>query len=112
MSMSIKTVSGMVHAQGAVGSTVVTENLDCELSDRMSVCPRVLELKKSGKCRVPVRIFNMSAKVVEIKPKSLLCGLSEVKVLRHVDPFNESIDSVDSKKSESSCLKEEVEKLG
>ena len=86
--MSIKTVPGVVSAQGDTGSTVVTENLDCELSDRVSVCPRILELKKSGNCRIPVRIFNMTAKIVEIRPKSILC---DVKVIRRIDPFDDSV---------------------
>lgn len=48
------------------------------------MCPRVVNLK--GKtCRVPVRIFNMTAKVADIKPRTVLCGLNEVKVMRHLD---------------------------
>ena len=34
-----------------------------------------------------VRIFNISAKTLEIQPKSSLCELHEVKVLRSVDPI-------------------------
>ena len=37
MPMSIKTMSGMVSAQGDTGSIVVTENLDCDLSDRVKL---------------------------------------------------------------------------
>ena len=42
------------------------------------------EKKKSTSASV--RIFNMSAKVLTIKPRSDICELHEVKVLRHADP--------------------------
>ena len=38
---------------------------------------------------MPLRIFNMSAKVLTIGPKSDLFELHEVKVLRNVDPVAE-----------------------
>ena len=38
---------------------------------------------------MPVRIFNILAKVLTIGPKSDLCELQEVKVLRNVDPVGE-----------------------
>ena len=50
-------------------------------------------MEKTGKTqRVHVRIYNMSAKSIKIKPNSDLCELHEVKVLRNIDP-------IDSKKS-------------
>ena len=61
----------------------MTESLSDDLSD-VSVCPRVVNVKGST-CRVPVRIFNMTAKAMVIKPKTHLCSLNEVKVVRHVD---------------------------
>ena len=51
----------------------------------LSVCPRVGSVKSLGKNRIPVRIFNMTTKVVYLKPKSIICGLKEVKVMRHTD---------------------------
>ena len=54
------------------------------VSDVLSVCPRVVSVKGRF-CRLPVRIFNMTAKVVEVKPKTTLCTLSEVKVILHID---------------------------
>ena len=69
--------------------SAVTEQTDTA-SSRIGVCPRVVTLNKPGKIdRVPVRIFNMSAKVLTIPPKSILCQLQEVKVLRHCDPVND-----------------------
>ena len=88
--MSIKVMSGMVNTKHHDGFTALTENVECSLSDKVSVCPRVVELSKGGKTRIPVRIFNITAKVVEIKPKSVLCGLNEVKIVRHIDPIEES----------------------
>ncbi len=41
--------------------------------------------------KVPVRIFNMSAKTIKIRPQSILCELQDVKLLRHIeDPLNTS----------------------
>ena len=50
------------------------------------MCPRVVALDKAGQNqRVPVRVFNMSAKAITVAPHTILCQLQEVKVLRHVD---------------------------
>ena len=55
-------------------------------SSRLGVCPRVVKLDAVGKYqRVPVRLYNISATRVEIAPKSNLCELQEVKVLRQAD---------------------------
>ncbi len=55
-------------------------------STRIGVCPRVVTLDKIGRNqRIPVRIFNMSAKAITIKPQTMLCQLQEVKLLRHMD---------------------------
>ena len=65
--------------------TAVTEQTE-GASSKIGVCPRVVSLDKVGnKQRIPVRIFNMSAKVTKIKPKAALCELHKVKLLRHVD---------------------------
>jgi len=81
---AIKTVSGIVNVKNGESKNALTENIEQSFSNQISVCPRVVELKKEGKNRIPVRIYNMTAKVVEIKPKSILCGLNEVKVVRHI----------------------------
>ena len=89
----VKTVSGFVRKKQNVDSAV-TESCENVFSCNIGVCPRVVTLSKPGKNgRVPVRIFNMSAKVVHIPAKAVLCELHEVKVLRSVDPFQANGDS-------------------
>jgi spore maturation protein SpmA len=51
----------------------------------LGVYPRVVNVKSPGKNRIPVRIFNMTAKVVYLKTKSTICGLNEVKVMRQLN---------------------------
>ncbi|XP_053403276.1 uncharacterized protein LOC128558360 [Mercenaria mercenaria] len=51
--------------------SVVTEPSEKGYSSRFTVCPRVVKLDDPGNtARVPVRVFNMSAKAVEIPEKS------------------------------------------
>ena len=83
--METITISGLVRKQKHVDSAV-TEPTD-RASSKLGVCPRVVALNKPGKnARVPIRTFNMSAKVLTLQPKSLLCQLQEVKVLRSCTP--------------------------
>ena len=50
------------------------------------MCPRVVALDKTGQNqRLPVRVFNMSAKTITVTPHTTLCELQEVKVLRLID---------------------------
>ena len=78
------TFSGLVRKEKGV-ETAVTENTE-NASSRIGVCPRVVALDKAGQNqRVPVRVFNMSAKAITVAPHTTLCQLQEVKVLRHVD---------------------------
>ena len=56
------------------------------VSNRIGVCPRTVSVDASCKTQlVQVRIFNISAKTLSISPKSTLCELQEVKLLRHID---------------------------
>ena len=83
----IKTISGIV-CKPRDAETAVTEGCSGVFSGTIGVCPRVVTLNKPGNtARIPVRNFNMSAKVVQIPKKVGLCDLHEVKVLRSVDPF-------------------------
>ena len=76
--------SGLVRKSKDV-EDVVTEPTE-GASSRLGVCPRVVKLDAVGKYqRVPVRLYNISATRVEIAPKSNLCELQEVKVLRQAD---------------------------
>ena len=64
---------------------VVTEPTE-GASSRLGVCPRVVKLDAVGKYqRVPVRLYNISASPIEIAPKTDLCELHEVKVMRYID---------------------------
>ena len=47
-------------------------------TSRLQVCPRMVTLSKPGtSARVPVKMFNLLAKIVTIEPKATLCGLQE-----------------------------------
>ena len=82
-----KTISGIVRKPKDV-EAVVTKGCSDVLSSAIGVCPRVVTLNKPGTtARLSLRIFNMSAKVVQVPKKAVLCDLHEVKVLRSVDPF-------------------------
>ena len=82
--METVTLSGFLRKKRNV-EEAVTEQTE-GASTRIGVCPRVISLDKTERSqRVPVRIFNMSAKVLTTKPRSDICELHEVKVLRHAD---------------------------
>ena len=83
------TVSGFVRKQKE-SEAAVTEQSD-KASSKIGVCPRVVRLNRQGKtARVPVKLYNMSAKVVTIAPRSVLCDLQEVKVLRSLIPGDDN----------------------
>ncbi|CAG2254190.1 unnamed protein product [Mytilus edulis] len=105
--LSVLNVSGLARSKTPEACTVVTESLSDDLSD-VSVCPRVVNVKGST-CRVPVRIFNMTAKAMVIKPKTHLCSLNEVKVVRHVD-VHSAESAVDEEKG--SLSDQELSSLG
>ena len=78
------TLSGMVKncRQFECAVTETTQGA----SSRIGVCPRVVKLESVGKNqRVPIRVCNISAKEIEITPKTTLGELQEVKVLRHLE---------------------------
>ena len=65
----------------------------------MVVCPRVVSVKGNGKLRVPVKMCNITAKPVVIKPKTVLCEFGGVTVVRddfddQTETFNEEIRTV------------------
>ena len=91
--METATVSGIVRKKDNVESAIMEQTEGA--TNRLGVCPRVVSLEKTGNYqRVQVRLFNISAKVVNIKPKSDLCELHEVKVLRSVDPITQKEETV------------------
>ena len=88
--MEVRTVSGFVRKQKEAESAITeqTENA----SSKIGVCPRVVAVNKAGRnARVPVKVFNMSAKILTIPPRALLCELQEVKVLCSCNPLKEEV---------------------
>ncbi len=53
----------------------------------LAICPRVVSLGEahSSTVRVPVRVCNLSAGPIKIRPRSNLCRLNEVKVIDSVE---------------------------
>ena len=94
--METVTLSGFLRKKRNV-EEAVTEQTE-GASTRIGVCPRVVSLDKTERSqRVPVRIFNMSAKVLTIKPRSDICELHEVKGLRHADHETQQQETVQVK---------------
>ena len=88
--MESKTISGFTW-KSKVFESAVTVPAENGSSSRVTVCPRVVRLDKPGtSARIPVRICNLSAEVVTIAPKSPICELKEVTVLRSADITSKS----------------------
>ena len=90
-----RTVIGILrkseHLSAAI--TEVCESGHC--SNRVTVCPRVVALDNVGKnARVPVRIFNMSARPITIRRKASICELHKVTVLRSAE-FTKASEETD-----------------
>ena len=83
-------VNGFTRDVDSSVTEVVTESLD---SSPMAVCPRVVKLKQFDYCKIQVKICNITAKPMVIKPRSPICQISEVKV----------IDSLASDLQQSDC---------
>ena len=80
--MEVRTVTGCVR-KGQNVESAITEQIEGGSLPKVAVCPRVVKLDNPGKTsRVPVRLCNLSARVITIPPKANLCDLHEVKVLR------------------------------
>ena len=74
-------MSGFVRKSRNIDSVITKQ------TPGASGASRVLSLTKAGKSQqVPVRIYNRSAKPINIRPNSDICELHDVKVLRHIDP--------------------------
>ena len=80
--MEVRTVVGLVRKGQSVESAI-TEQIEGGSLPKVAVCPRGVKLNNPGKTsRVPVRLCNISARVITIPHKANLCDLQEVKVLR------------------------------
>ena len=88
--MEVKTVTGFVRKTKNTESAL-TEPLPNEFENKTTVCPRVVSLENPGKTsRVPVRICNLSARIITIPENSKLCQLQEVKVIREASIIDEN----------------------
>ena len=89
------TVSGYVRKMRGV-DTAVTEATH-GASSRIGVCAKVIKLDtpETGQ-RIPVQLYNISSKMIEIAPKSNHCELQEVSVLRplDIDQKNKTKDNI------------------
>ena len=82
------TVTGKVRATGNMVSGV-TEPNDSFL---LNVCPRVVKVEPNKSfSRIPVRVCNITARPLSIFPKTSLCNLQGVEVLRSIDPLEGQI---------------------
>ena len=80
--MEVRTVLGLVRKGQSIESAI-TEQIEGGSLPKVAVCPRIVKLDNPGKTsRVPVRLCNITARVITIPPKANLCDLQEVKVLR------------------------------
>ena len=99
---TIQTVNGKVRNVGEM-TTGVTESSS---SSQMNICPRLVQVRPGkGYSRIPVRVYNMTAKPISVLPNTRLCQLQSVDVVRNVDPF-------EGKSKESSALDKSFEELG
>ena len=77
----VKTLNGLARKTGDI-NTAVTKHINNSLSGDLTICPRVVSLKYAGTIvRLPVRACNLSAHVIDIPSRSLLCLLNQVSVL-------------------------------
>ena len=89
-----KIITGFARKARDVESAV-TEQAE-EGTSRVGVCPRIVTLDNPGKtARIPVKVFNISARPVIIPAKSTVCELKEVSVLRSAD-ISVNTDTKDS----------------
>ena len=100
----------MIRKQKDTESAVTEQSENA--SSKIGVCPRVVALNKPGRnARVPVKIFNMSAKVLTIVPRTLLCQLQEVNVLRSCNPIvKQDQSTMNNQHTAVDREKEEMEK--
>ena len=85
-------LSGLVRKKHQVESAITEQTEGA--STRIGICPCVVSLNKNGTYqRINVKVFNISAKVLTVKPKTPLCELHPVKVLESMNPLMPEIDS-------------------
>lgn len=100
-------VNGTVRGLDHDVKEIVTENLDNQYN--YIVCPRVLKVHNTNIAKIQVKICNISAKPISIKPRSEICQVNEVKVIH--DLADSNFDMADHSKTESPILSD-VNELG
>jgi hypothetical protein len=77
-------IHGLVRGIQGEDTQFITESFDNE--SNYLVCPRVVKVDtKTSSCRIQVKICNITAKTIAIRPKAGLCQLSQVKVINDLD---------------------------
>lgn len=90
-----KTVSGIVRKPGEMSVGVTEGN---NPNQELNICPRVVAVRSGdGFSKIPVRVCNLSASPVVIRPRSFLCSLQHVDVVRNIDPFSDGGQQTGSK---------------
>ena len=78
----VKNIAGFVRKTRNCDAAI-TESTEIGNFPNVSTSPRIVKLNNPGKtARVPVRVCNMTAKLITLPSKTSLCDLHEVKVLR------------------------------
>ena len=85
-------VNGFTRNMDSSVTEVVTETSSLS-SSSLAVCPRVVKLKQYDYCRIPVKVCNMTAKPMVIKPRSTIRQISEVKVIHSLASDSHPSDS-------------------
>lgn len=77
----VKDITGFVRKARSCDSAI-TKPMEIGNFPNVSTSPRIVNLNNPGKtARVPVRVCNMTAKLITLPSKTSLCDLHEVKVL-------------------------------
>ena len=63
----MKTVTGIARKSSEAMNAALTEHINSSLSGDLTICPHVVSLKTPGTTvRGPVRVCNLSARVIDI----------------------------------------------
>lgn len=82
----VRTVTGILRKNGTIEAAVTEPCSIDNYACRINVCPRLITAQGRGKtARVPVRVCNMSVKPIVIPPRTNICELKTVQVIRNVD---------------------------
>ena len=99
-----RTISGLAQ-KSRDSASALTEPLEDGLTSKVSVCPRVVRTNRPGTtARIPVRVCNLSAKVVTIPAHSSVCNLTELKVLKR-DPMKEMTEMFSAERHQHTVSK-------